>query len=114
DRRSELRQRRHGAREILPLDSRPRGLLGFADRLVQRDFLRLRSGDSFTGERLAGLLLLFAQDIRRSPVSGEEVLAVLAVQELAERRHPADDKEKVILIAEREHGVDQIVPGALL
>ncbi|MFX5813200.1 hypothetical protein ABTE31_21065, partial [Acinetobacter baumannii] len=36
----------------------------------------------------------------------------LRLQEFAERLDAADDHQEIVLPAEREHGVDQIVPSA--
>ena len=47
-------------------------------------------------------------------VAGEQVLAVLGVEEFAERLDPADDEQEIVLAFEREHGIDEIVARALL
>ena len=47
-------------------------------------------------------------------IAGEQVLAVLGVEEFAERLDAADDEEKIVLAFEREDRIDQIVPRALL
>ena len=71
------------------------------------------------GVRRAGvfalvLLLLDAQDVGGALDAGEQVLAVVAVEEFAERLDAAHDQQQVVLAFEREHGIDQIVPRALL
>ena len=38
----------------------------------------------------------------------------LGIEEFAERVDPADDEEEIVLAFEREHGVDEVVTGALL
>ena len=60
------------------------------------------------------LLLLDAQDVGRAAIAGEQVLAVLGVEEAAERLDAADDHEQVVLAFEREHGIDEIVPRTLV
>ena len=46
--------------------------------------------------------------------AGEQVLAVIGVEEFAERLDAADHHQEIVLAAEREHGVDEIVARALL
>ena len=60
------------------------------------------------------LLLLDAQDVGRALGAGEEILAVVGVEEFAERLDAADDQHEVVLAGQREHGVDEIVARALL
>ena len=71
------------------------------------------------GVRRAGvvalvLLLLDAQDVGGALDAGEQVLAVVAVEEFAERLDAADDQQQIVLAFEREYGIDEIVPRALL
>ena len=49
---------------------------------------------------------------RLTPVSRTAPSSVL--QELAQRLDALDDQRQVILAAEREHRIDQVVPRALL
>ena len=49
---------------------------------------------------------------RLTPV--EQHGAVVGLQELAQRLDPLDDQRQVVLAAQREHRIDQIVPRALL
>src|SRR6266566_962638 len=58
-------------------------------------------------------LLLDADDAGRACVAGEQIPAVVGFQEAAQRLHPTDDQHEVVLIAEREHGIDQIMPRTL-
>ena len=60
------------------------------------------------------LLLLDADDVGRALVAGEQVIAVLGVEEFSQRLDAADDEKKIVLAFEREHRIDQIVPRALL
>ena len=60
------------------------------------------------------LLLLDAEDVRRALDAGEQVLAVVAVEEFAQRLDAADDQHQVVLAFEEQNGIDQIVPRALL
>ena len=62
----------------------------------------------------AVLLLLGAQDVGGAAIAGEQVLAVVAVEQLAERLDAAHDHQQVVLARQREHRVDQIVPRALV
>ena len=96
--------------------ARSRSGLGDVDRLRQRLFLvlpielRIGRADIFA----CVLLLLDADDVGRTLVAGEQVLAVLGIEEFAKRLDAADDEQEIVLAFEREHGVDQIVPRALL
>ena len=54
------------------------------------------------------------EDVGGALVAGEQVLAVLGVEEFAERLDAADDQDEIVLAVEREHGIDEIVPRALL
>ena len=62
----------------------------------------------------AVLLLLDADDVGGALIAGEQVLAVLGVEEFPQRLDAADDEQKIVLAFQREHGVDEIVPRALL
>ena len=67
------------------------------------------------GERArAVLLFLGAQDVGGAAIAGEQVLAVLGVEQAPERLDAADDHEEIVLAGQREHRVDQIVPRALV
>ncbi len=61
----------------------------------------------------AVLLLLDAQDIDGALGAGEEIGAVLGVEEAPQRLDPLDDHQEIVA-AEREYGIDQIVPRALI
>ena len=54
------------------------------------------------------------KDVARALGAGEQVLAVVGVEEFAERLDAADDHQEIVLAAEREHRIDEIVPRALL
>ena len=47
-------------------------------------------------------------------VPGEQVLAVVGIEEFAERLDAADHHQEIVLTFKREHGIDEIVPRALL
>ena len=47
-------------------------------------------------------------------IAREQTFAVLGVEEFSQRLDAADDEEKIVLAFEREHGIDEIVPRALL
>ena len=54
------------------------------------------------------------EDVGRALGAGEQILAVVGVEEFAERLDAADDQHEVVLACEREHRIDEIVPRALL
>ena len=62
----------------------------------------------------AVLLFLGAQDVGGAAIAGEQVLAVVAVEESPERLDAADDHQQIVLAGQREHRVDEIVPRALV
>ena len=91
-------------------------LLGGVDRLGKRPFLVLAiEGRIGLADILARVLLLLdADDVGRALVAGEQILAVLGVEEFAQRLDPADDEQEIVLAFQREYGIDEIVPRALL
>ena len=54
------------------------------------------------------------EDVAGALGAGEQILAVVGVEEFAERLDAADDHQEIVLAAEREHGVDEVVSRALL
>ena len=70
----------------------------------------MRAGESFG----AVLLFLGAQDVGGAAVAGEQVLAVLGIEQAPERLDPAHDHEKIVLAGQGEDRVDEIVPRALV
>ena len=90
----------------------------FATSIAPREFLflgllvtrRVRRA----GVGLAVLLLLDAQNVRRALGAGQQILAVVGVEELAQRLDAADDQQEIVLAFEREHGIDEVVTRALL
>ena len=84
---------------------------GFGQRFSSGSLRRFRVRRA--GKAFAVLLLLDAQDVRGALDAGEQVLAVVGVEEFAERFDAADDHQEIVLAFEREHGIDEIVPGAL-
>ena len=54
------------------------------------------------------------KDVAGALGAREQVLAVVGVEELAERLDAADDHQEIVLAAEREHGIDEIVTRALV
>ena len=107
---------RHGGLEIFLRDGGGRFGFGGVDGLRQRLFLGLsvKLWLRRAGVVVTVLLLLDAQDIGRALGAGEQALAVFGVEEFAERFDAADDQQEIVLAFEREHGIDQIVPRALL
>ena len=59
------------------------------------------------------LLLLDLEDVGGPLDAGQKILAVVGLEEFRQRRDALDDHQQIVLIAKREHGVDQVVPGAL-
>src|SRR6185437_2139888 len=62
----------------------------------------------------AVLLFLNADDVSGPLVASEQVLAVLGVEKLSQRLDALDNEKKIVLAFEREHGINEIVPCALL
>ena len=54
------------------------------------------------------------EDVGGALGAGQQVLAVVGVEEFAERLDPADDQNEVVLTRQCEHGIDEVVAGALL
>src|SRR5262249_251736 len=100
---------------VLALDGggcfRPDGI----NSACQRLFLLLsiprliRSIDVFTPV----LLLLDTNDIGRTLVAGEQILAVLGVEEFSKSLAARDDRTDTCLAAPMKNGVPNIVPGSL-
>ena len=63
---------------------------------------------------LAVLLLLDPQNVRGALGAGEQILAVVGIEKFAERLDAANDHQEIVLAFKGEHGVDEIVPSALL
>ena len=85
---------------------------------MQRLLRRLGElGGSTCALRLLGaplpLLLFRRQNVRRALIAREQVRAVFGFQERVERFDARDDADEIV-VAECEHGVDQIVALALL
>src|SRR5262249_60553477 len=89
---------------------------GDADRLRERALLglgiQLRIGRAVEGRAVA--LLLDAQDVGGALRTGEQIPAIVAVEEFSQRLDPADDQDEVILVLQRKHRIDEIVTRALL
>ena len=90
--------------------------LDLIDRHSQRLFLRqfVQPGIRRAVERALVLLLLDREDVTRPLGPRKQVLAVVAVEEFAERLDATDHHQEVVLAAEREHGIDEIVTRALI
>ena len=116
DRRAQLGQRPHGAGEVFDVE---RGdgvglhlIDGGGERLL---FLRLQQRRvDVAGVAYLVLLLLDGEDVLRALDAGEEVGAVVGLQELGQRLDALDDERQVVLAGQREDGVDQIVARALV
>ena len=59
-------------------------------------------------------LFLDREDVARALGAGEQILAVIGIEELAERLDAANHHQKVILVAKRKHRIDKVMPRALL
>jgi len=114
--RAQPRHRQHGGGEVLMRDRGRRLFPGGIDGFRQLPFLglpvglRVRLADIFARV----LFLLDPDDICGALVAGEQVLAVLAIEKFSQRLDAADDQHQIVLAFEREHGVNEIVPRALL
>ena len=60
------------------------------------------------------LFLLGAQNVGGAAIAGEQVLAVLAVEQTPQRLDPTDDRKEIVLAGQGEDRVDEIVPGTLV
>jgi len=60
------------------------------------------------------LLLLDLENVGGALDASEKILAVITFKEFGERFHPANDHQQIILPAEREHGIDQVVTCTLV
>ncbi len=116
DRRPQRGQRRHRRAKIFIGDRTSRIGLRRRHRLPQCAFLVLREerGVGRRVERPTVLLLFDAQDVRRAFHAGEQVRTILRVEEATQRFDTADYEQEIVLIAEAEDGVDEVVPLALI
>ena len=112
---AEQRHGSHGRLEILVGDRCGGGPLDLTHRFGERLFL-----DSFEQVGIGRLvvsyvvfLFLDAQDVDGPLGAGEQIGAVFGVEEFPERLDPLDDHQEIVA-AESEHGIDQVVPRALL
>ena len=109
DRPAQTGQRRHCVGEALI----GHGLLGGGQRGRQCGGEQRFRPIAFAAGRFADAVLLRRlQDIGRALVTGEQVGAVLGFHERLQRLHAGEQTDKIILAAEGEHGVDQIVANA--
>ncbi len=46
--------------------------------------------------------------------ASEQILAVIGIEKFAERLDPVNHHQKIVLTVQREYGIDEIVPRALL
>src|ERR1017187_235535 len=74
----------------------------------------IKVSDRSTGVVRVVLLLFDAQDVGGALDPGEQVLAVVAIEEFPERRDAAHDHEQIVLAFECEHGIHKVMPRALL
>ena len=83
---------------------------------MQRLFLGLRErgGVGCVAILALVLLLLDLEDIRRAAIADEQVCAVVGFEERLQRLDAPHEADQIVLIAEREHGIDQIVANAFL
>ena len=65
------------------------------------------------GERVP-LLLLCLEDVGGAAIAGEEVLAVVGIEEGAQGLDAAHDHQQIVLAGQGEHGVDEVMAGALV
>src|SRR6185295_12309277 len=91
-------------------------MLNLIDRRRERLFFRqlIQPGIRRAVKRALVLLLFDREDVTRPLGPCKQVLAVVGVKELSERLDAADDQEQIVLAAEREHGVNEIVTRALV
>src|SRR5262245_66121762 len=105
---TQLRHCPHGGSEVLSLHCPCCVLLGGVNRLGKRPFLILaierRIGP--TNIFASVLLLLDTDDVDRTLVAGEEILAVVAVEKFAQSLNAAHDQQEIILTFEGEASLD--------
>src|SRR5208282_5968271 len=119
----------HKAKVVLDADRRKAIILADAQSLAFARGLELIEDEGLL-EEVAGLVewpvvlmgegpravlpFLGAQDVGGAAIAGEQVLAVLRVEQAPQRLDPPDDHQKVVLARQREHRVDEVVPRALV
>src|SRR5882672_4609647 len=116
DRRTQFRHRAHRTRKIFFCDSSAGFRLHLIDSLRQRLLLieGIQRGIRRTVIGLAVFLLFDAENIGGALGARQQVLAVVGVEEFAQRLDATDDKKEIVLAFERKHSVDEIVARALL
>ena len=89
---------------------------GDGDRCVQRFFLALDQLVDANVTRIgAAILFLFdLENIRGALRANQQMLAVLGFEESRQRLDAFDDQHQIVLIAEGEDSIDEIVALALL
>ena len=114
DGRAEFRHLAHGAGEIFAVEQLRDGLLGGQQRVVQRFLLGLRQRGCVGCVAILALVLLLLdlEDVRRAAIAGEQVRAVVGFEECLQRFDAAHEADQIVFVAEREHGIDQIVANA--
>ena len=103
DVRAQLRHGAHGGLEVLARDSRARLRPGGIDHPRQRPFfvLAIERGIGAPGIFARVALLLDADDAGRALVAGEQIPAVLGVEETSERLDAAQDEHQIVLFIDR-------------
>src|SRR5262245_28264847 len=114
--RTQLRHSAHGGSKILGLHRALRFLLGNVNRLGKRPFLILTIVRRIGATDILSpvLLLLDTDDVGCTLVAGEEILAIVAIEEFTQSLNAAHDEQEIILAFEREDSIDKVVPSALL
>ena len=106
----------HSGREVFLRDGPPRLALRCIDGGRQRLFLgkliALRVGRA--GILAIVLLLLDADDVGGALITCEKILAVLGIEEFSQRFDTADDQQQIVLTFEREYGIYEVMPRALV
>ena len=116
DRRTQFRHRGHGGGEIFFRDGGAGFGLHLIDGLGEGLLLieAVERGIRRAVEWLAVLLLLDAENVCGALGAGEQVLAVVGIEEFAERFDAADDHQEIVLAFKSEYGIDEVVARALL
>ena len=58
-----------------------------------------------------GFPALLLQNIRRALIAGEEIGAIVGLDKRLQRMNPREQTDEIVLAAEREYRVDQVVPN---
>ncbi len=116
DRRAQLGERAHRTGEVFDVERGDGVGLHLENRRGERLLLvgLQQRGVDVTGVARLVLLLLDGEDVLCALDAGQQVSAVVGLQELGQSLDALDDEGEVVLAGQREDGVDQVMPRALV